>query len=147
MDAVRSHFRPEFVNRVDDYIVFHPLTRDQLRRIVELQVARVGRRLVDKKIALHLSPRAVAHIAALGYDPVYGARPVKRVIQQEIETPLAKMILGSEVVDEDAVSVNTVEEADGRVRIAFEVQKGAWKEEDQALGEERQAVAGMLSSS
>ena len=147
MGAVRSHFRPEFVNRVDDYIVFHPLTRDQLRRIVELQVARVGRRLVDKKIALHLSPRAVAHIAALGYDPVYGARPVKRVIQQEIETPLAKMILGSEVVDEDAVSVNTVEEADGRVRIAFEVQKGAWKEEDQALGEERQAVAGMLSSS
>ena len=144
MGAVRSHFRPEFVNRVDDYIVFHPLTRGQLKRIVELQVARVGKRLVDKKIALHLSESAVAHIAGLGYDPVYGARPVKRVIQQEIETPLAKMILGSEVVDEDVVTVDTLKEADGRMRIAFNVQKGAWKE-DHSLGEEKE-VASMLTS-
>ena len=145
MGAVRGHFRPEFVNRVDDYIVFHPLSRKQLTKIVELQVDRVRQRLADKKIALTLSPEAVSHIAALGYDPVYGARPVKRVIQQEIETPLAKMILGAEVADEDAIHVRVTDTESGKKRIAFDVAKGAGKEQDDnaALGA-REKVAQII---
>ena len=87
---VRAHFRPEFVNRVDEYIVFEPLRKQQIERIVRLQIARVATRLAGRKMGLKLTDAAVAHLADVGYDPVYGARPVKRAIQHGLETLLAQ---------------------------------------------------------
>ena len=87
---MRSHFRPEFVNRVDEYIVFEPLRQTQIERIVRLQVERVAQRLASRKIGLKLTDAAVHHLAEVGYDPVYGARPVKRAIQHGLETILAQ---------------------------------------------------------
>jgi ATP-dependent Clp protease ATP-binding subunit ClpB len=91
--ALRGHFRPEFLNRLDETIIFHSLNQGELREIVELQVQRLAKRLDDKKIALVLNANALDWIAAVGYDPVYGARPLKRAIQRELETPIAKSIL------------------------------------------------------
>jgi ATP-dependent Clp protease ATP-binding subunit ClpB len=91
--ALRGHFRPEFLNRLDETIIFHSLKQEELREIVELQVQRLAKRLDDKKIALVLNADALDWIAAVGYDPVYGARPLKRAIQRELETPIAKSIL------------------------------------------------------
>ena len=91
--ALRGHFRPEFLNRLDETIIFHSLKQEELREIVELQVRRLAKRLDDKKIALVLNADALDWIAAVGYDPVYGARPLKRAIQRELETPIAKSIL------------------------------------------------------
>ena len=92
-EALRGHFRPEFLNRLDETIIFHSLKQEELREIVELQVQRLAKRLEDKKIALVLNTDALDWIAAVGYDPVYGARPLKRAIQRELETPIAKSIL------------------------------------------------------
>jgi ATP-dependent Clp protease ATP-binding subunit ClpB len=92
-EALRAHFRPEFLNRLDESIIFRSLREDELRQIVELQVQRLARRLEDKKLALHLEDDALDWLAAVGYDPVYGARPLKRAIQRELETPIAKAIL------------------------------------------------------
>ena len=92
-EALRGHFRPEFLNRLDETIIFHSLKQEELREIVELQVQRLAKRLEDKKIALVLNTEALDWIAAVGYDPVYGARPLKRAIQRELETPIAKSIL------------------------------------------------------
>ena len=93
MDALRAHFRPEFLNRVDDIIIFDRLTENDLKRIVEIQLARLTKRLEQQKITLELSDRAKAFIAREGYDPVYGARPLKRVIQKQILDPLSLDIL------------------------------------------------------
>lgn len=93
LKALRSHFRPEFLNRVDDLILFHPLLQEQLRSIVSIQVRRIEKRLVDQKLSLSLSKPAIDHIAKVGYDPVYGARPLKRAIQKELENPIATKIL------------------------------------------------------
>ena len=87
-DALRGHFRPEFLNRLDETIIFHSLKQEELREIVELQVQRLAKRLDDKKIALVLNADALDWIAAVGYDPVYGARPLKRAIQRELERVL-----------------------------------------------------------
>jgi ATP-dependent Clp protease ATP-binding subunit ClpB len=92
-EALRAHFRPEFINRLDESIIFRSLREDELRRIVELQVQRLEKRLEDRKLALRLSEEALDWLAAVGYDPVYGARPLKRAIQRELETPIAKAIL------------------------------------------------------
>ncbi|KAK6928128.1 Clp ATPase, C-terminal [Dillenia turbinata] len=107
MDAARSIFRPEFMNRVDEYIVFQPLDRDQINSIVRLQLRRVQQRISDRKITLKVSDAAIELLGSLGYDPNYGARPVKRVIQQYVENELAKGILRGEFKDEDTVLVDT----------------------------------------
>ncbi|KAL7614739.1 hypothetical protein Lser_V15G07632 [Lactuca serriola] len=107
MDAARSIFRPEFMNRVDEYIVFQPLDRSQINRIVRLQLERVQKRIADRKLKINVSEAAIELLGSLGYDPNYGARPVKRVIQQHVENELAKGILRGEFKDEDTISVDT----------------------------------------
>jgi ATP-dependent Clp protease ATP-binding subunit ClpB len=92
-EALRGHFRPEFLNRLDETIIFHSLKQEELRQIVELQVQRLRKRLEEKKLGLQLDAAALDWLAAVGYDPVYGARPLKRAIQRELETPIAKAIL------------------------------------------------------
>jgi len=105
MDAVRAHFRPEFLNRLDDQIVFDRLSRGDMDGIVRIQLSRLQRRLVDRKISLELDDAAMAWLADEGYDPVFGARPLKRVIQRALQDPLAEMLLAGEVMDGDTVPV------------------------------------------
>ncbi len=93
MGALRSHFRPEFLNRIDDTILFHALSKKELRSIVTIQLKRIYRLLADQKIALEMSEAAIDYVADQGYDPTYGARPLKRAIQRELENPIATMIL------------------------------------------------------
>ncbi|CAI8595348.1 unnamed protein product [Vicia faba] len=107
MDAARSIFRPEFMNRVDEYIVFRPLDRDQISSIVRLQLERVQKRVADRKMKIQVTEAAIQLLASLGYDPNYGARPVKRVIQQNVENELAKGILRGEFKEEDTILVDT----------------------------------------
>ncbi|XP_022739632.1 chaperone protein ClpB3, chloroplastic-like [Durio zibethinus] len=107
MEAARAVFRPEFMNRVDEYIVFQPLDREQISSIVRLQLERVQKRIADRKIKLQVKDAAVQLLGSLGYDPNYGARPVKRVIQQNVENELAKGILRGELKDEDTVLLDT----------------------------------------
>ncbi len=110
MEALRANFRPEFLNRVDEIIIFHSLRQEQLREIVKLQVQRLEKRLSDRKMSLTLSPEALDWIAQVGYDPVYGARPLKRAIQRELETPMAKAILRGEFVDGDRIAADVENE-------------------------------------
>ncbi|MFO7770169.1 MAG: ATP-dependent chaperone ClpB [Roseovarius gahaiensis] len=105
MDAVRAHFRPEFLNRLDEIVVFDRLTRDQMDGIVDIQMARLLKRLASRKIALELDQDARTWLADQGYDPVYGARPLKRVIQKALQDPLAEGLLGGEIKDGDTVPV------------------------------------------
>ena len=105
LDALRMQFRPEFLNRVDEIVVFHGLSRDDLRRIVDIQLERLRGRLVERHIELELTEAAKDHFAQTGYDPVYGARPIKRLLQREIETALARRILSGEVLDSSRVLV------------------------------------------
>ncbi|XP_017975506.1 PREDICTED: chaperone protein ClpB3, chloroplastic isoform X2 [Theobroma cacao] len=107
MEAARAVFRPEFMNRVDEYIVFQPLDREQINSIVKLQLERVQKRIGDRKIKLQVTDGAIQLLGSLGYDPNYGARPVKRVIQQNVENELAKGILRGELKDEDSILVDT----------------------------------------
>jgi len=93
MEIVNQHFRPEFINRLDDSIVFHPLKREQIREIITIQIAILKQRLKEHNFQLEISDGCLDYLAAMGYDPVYGARPLKRVIQQQIENPLAQSIL------------------------------------------------------
>jgi ATP-dependent Clp protease ATP-binding subunit ClpB len=106
LNALRQHFRPEFLNRVDEIVVFHSLTREQLRQIVVIQLARLQSRLGERKIILQLSDAALDHFAAAGYDPVYGARPLKRLLQRELETTLGRKLLEGEVRDNSRVLVD-----------------------------------------
>jgi ATP-dependent Clp protease ATP-binding subunit ClpB len=103
---VRKHFRPEFLNRVDEIIVFHALTEAQLKKIVAIQLGLIRRRLEDRKIALDMTDAAMTHIVRAGYDPAYGARPLKRVLQKEVETELAKRLLLGQVRDGHTVVVD-----------------------------------------
>ncbi|MBV8151912.1 MAG: ATP-dependent chaperone ClpB [Candidatus Eremiobacteraeota bacterium] len=105
LDELRAHFRPEFLNRVDETVVFHALTEDELRQIVDIQVTRLQKRLDDRRIRLELSDAAKTHLVKTGYDPAYGARPLKRTIQKELETPLGRKILSGEVRDGQTISV------------------------------------------
>jgi ATP-dependent Clp protease ATP-binding subunit ClpB len=106
LDELRHHFRPEFLNRVDETIVFHTLTEEQLKQIVEIQLNGLRRRLADRHIELELTDRARGYLVRTGYDPAYGARPLKRAIQREIETPMARLILAGEVRDGRQVLVD-----------------------------------------
>jgi ATP-dependent Clp protease ATP-binding subunit ClpB len=104
-EALRGHFRPEFLNRLDDQIIFRSLDRQELRQIVSLQVDRLRQRLEERKLDLQLSESASDWLANVGYDPVYGARPLKRAIQRELETPIAKAILGGRFSEGQRISV------------------------------------------
>ncbi len=114
MDAMRNSFRPEFLNRIDEIIIFHSLKKSELREIVKLQVQRLAARLGDRKMTLRLSDPALDFLAEVGYDPTYGARPLKRAIQRELETQIAKHILRSEFRDGDTIFVDVENE-----RLAF----------------------------
>ncbi|MCS6959468.1 MAG: ATP-dependent chaperone ClpB [Pseudanabaenaceae cyanobacterium SKYGB_i_bin29] len=105
MEALRSNFRPEFLNRIDEIIIFHSLNRSELKQIVNLQVDRLRQRLAEKKIKLELSDAALDFLAEVGYDPVYGARPLKRVIQRQLESQIAKAILRGEFTEGDTILV------------------------------------------
>ncbi|HEK1686853.1 TPA: ATP-dependent chaperone ClpB, partial [Pseudomonas putida] len=104
MDAVGSHFRPEFINRIDEVVVFEPLGREQIAGITEIQLGRLRGRLAERELSLSLSPEALDKLIAVGYDPVYGARPLKRAIQRWIENPLAQLILGGQFVPGAAIT-------------------------------------------
>jgi ATP-dependent Clp protease ATP-binding subunit ClpB len=106
LDALRRQFRPEFLNRIDEIVVFHSLSREQLKQIVEIQLERLRTRLAERHIVLELTDEAREYLAAAGYDPQYGARPLKRAIQKELETPLGNLLLKGEVGDEQEVIVS-----------------------------------------
>jgi len=106
MSEVRTHFRPEFINRIDEVVVFHALEQAQIQGIAKIQLARLEGRLRSMDIGMQISEAALAHIAAAGYDPVYGARPLKRAIQSEIENPLAKAILEGRFAAKDIVVID-----------------------------------------
>jgi ATP-dependent Clp protease ATP-binding subunit ClpB len=110
MDVVGSHFRPEFVNRIDDLVVFHPLGRDHIRKIVDIQLAYLQDRLADRDISIHLSDAARDKLADAGFDPVYGARPLKRAIQQQVENPLAQEILQGRFSPGDVIEVGVADD-------------------------------------
>ena len=109
-EALRAHFRPEFLNRVDEMIIFHSLLKEQLREIVKLQAIRLEKRLEERKMTLKLSDAALDFIVEVGYDPVYGARPLKRAIQKELETPIAKYILQGAFQDGNTIFVDVENE-------------------------------------
>jgi len=96
MEIVQQHFRPEFINRIDDIVVFHPLGTEQIRAIVDIQLGLLRKRLVDRDMDLTLDDAARDQIGEAGFDPVYGARPLKRAIQQQVENPLAQSLLKGE---------------------------------------------------
>ncbi len=112
LEVAGTHFRPEFLNRVDDSVVFHPLGQEQIRVIAEVQVAKLAQRLIARDITLNIETSAYDHLAKVGYDPVYGARPLKRAIQQEVENPLAQAILGGKFNAGDTI---TVKAKDGKL--------------------------------
>lgn len=109
MGELRQHFRPEFLNRVDETVVFHPLATEQLVKIVEIQLERLRGRLAERRIQLAITPAALAYLGERGYDPVYGARPLKRLIQQELETPLARLLVKGELRDGETASIDRKE--------------------------------------
>ncbi|NNF50885.1 MAG: ATP-dependent chaperone ClpB [Gammaproteobacteria bacterium] len=115
MEVVSQHFRPEFINRVDDMVVFHALSKEQIRQIVEIQLGYLRARLAERDMHIALTDRALDKLTEAGYDPVYGARPLKRAIQQQVENPLAQEILAGRFGPGDSISV------DGRdIGLAFE---------------------------
>ena len=122
MDAVRAAFRPEFLNRLDEMILFHRLTREDMDGIVDIQLGHLRALLADRKVAIELDVSARAWLAAAGYDPAYGARPLKRVIQRQLQNPLANMILDGSVGDGDTVTVSA---GDDGLRINGELVEAA----------------------
>jgi ATP-dependent Clp protease ATP-binding subunit ClpB len=114
MEVVRAHFRPEFLNRLDEIILFHRLAAEHMGPIVDIQVARLGQLLAERKIRLELSDAARAWLGRVGYDPVYGARPLKRAVQKYLQDPLADAILRGEIADGSVVQVN---EGDGALTL------------------------------
>jgi ATP-dependent Clp protease ATP-binding subunit ClpB len=124
MEAMRNSFRPEFLNRIDEVIIFHSLQKSELRQIVQLQVDRLRQRLSDKKMSLRLAGAALEFLAQVGYDPVFGARPLKRAIQRELETQIAKAILRGEFSDGDTIFVDVQNERLAFSRLPVEVFTG-----------------------
>ncbi|MEI8298910.1 MAG: ATP-dependent chaperone ClpB [Pseudomonadota bacterium] len=120
LEIVGGHFRPEFVNRIDEIVVFHTLGRGEIRRIVDIQVGQLRKRLGEREIGLELDDTALDRLGEAGFDPVYGARPLKRAIQSELENPLAQRLLRGEYVAGDTIRVSTTAGA-----LAFERQRGA----------------------
>ena len=114
MEVVRGHFRPEFLNRLDEIILFHRLGQAHMGPIVDIQIGRVQKLLADRKVTLALTDAARAWLGRVGYDPVYGARPLKRAVQRYLQDPLAEMILRGEVKDGSTVDVD---EGDGKLAL------------------------------
>jgi ATP-dependent Clp protease ATP-binding subunit ClpB len=112
MDAVRSHFRPELLNRIDEIVIFHALGLDQIQQIVQIQLRGLRARLAERKMSLELTPAAATEVARAGFDPVYGARPLKRAIQKDLVQPLAVRLLQSEFVDGDTIVVDASPEGE-----------------------------------
>ena len=112
MSVVSQHFRPEFINRIDETVVFHPLNKDNIRAIAEIQLKRLINRMESRGYVLHFTDATLDFISEIGYDPIYGARPLKRAIQQEIENPLAQQILSGSLLPEKPISVDYV---DGKI--------------------------------
>jgi ATP-dependent Clp protease ATP-binding subunit ClpB len=113
---MRNYFRPEFLNRVDEIIIFQSLSREQVERIIDIQMRRVLQRLQDRKISLELTEAAKEHLAREGYEPAYGARPLKRAIQREILDPLSLQLLEGKFHEGDRIRVD----ADGPKGLVFE---------------------------
>ena len=105
MDVVGSHFRPEFINRIDESVVFHPLAEGQIRGIAAIQLKDLQARLAERDLSLDISDAFLSRLVSAGFDPVYGARPLKRAIQQELENPLAQRILAGEFETGRAIEV------------------------------------------
>ena len=114
MIEVERYFRPEFLNRVDDLIVFNPLTHADLARIVTIQLAHLRKRMAERRLTLNVTDAALAQLAHDGYDPSFGARPLKRVIQRDISDPAAMLILEGKAVEGDTITVDAV---DGRITV------------------------------
>ena len=112
MSVVSQHFRPEFINRIDETVVFHPLNKDNIRAITEIQLKRLINRMESRGYVLHFTDSTLNFISEIGYDPIYGARPLKRAIQQEIENPLAQQILSGSLLPEKPINVDYV---DGKI--------------------------------
>jgi ATP-dependent Clp protease ATP-binding subunit ClpB len=115
LEELRRAFRPEFLNRLDEIIVFHGLSEEHLKQIVEIQLGTLRARLAERHIALELTDAAKTRLVRTGYDPNYGARPLKRAIQREIETPLAKRIVGGEIHEGQTIVVDTDAKSTGLV--------------------------------
>ena len=111
-DLVRQAFKPEFVNRLDDIVVFSPLSTDDLSQIVELYIDRLSRRLTDRRLELAVTPDARYWLAERGYDPIYGARPLRRLMQREIDDKLARALLSGEIRDGETVFVAVADNGD-----------------------------------
>jgi ATP-dependent Clp protease ATP-binding subunit ClpB len=105
-ELLSQYFKPEFLNRIDEIVVFHTLRGDELQQIVDIQIEKLQTRLEEKQIAISFTEGAREHLAMTGYDPIYGARPLRRVIQKEVENPLAMKILGKEFVNGDNIFVD-----------------------------------------
>jgi ATP-dependent Clp protease ATP-binding subunit ClpB len=103
---MRDHFRPEFLNRIDEIVVFEPLSREQLGEIAELQLERLRARLAERKLSLELTDEAKELLADAGWDPTYGARPLKRALQRLVENPLAQRLLAGEFAEGDTIRVD-----------------------------------------
>jgi ATP-dependent Clp protease ATP-binding subunit ClpB len=110
LDIVGQHFRPEFINRVDDVVVFHPLGRDHIRLIVDIQLGYLHARLAERDMRIELSEAARDKLADAGFDPVYGARPLRRAIQQQVENPLAQEILEGKFKPGDVINIGVVDD-------------------------------------
>jgi ATP-dependent Clp protease ATP-binding subunit ClpB len=115
MDALRGHFKPEFLNRIDDIIIFHSLTQEEIKRIVDLQIEILNRRLSEHKLHVSLDNGSRDYLAREGFDPVYGARPLKRAIQRNVQDALAMAILEGRFQEEDEVSIKTDPSGEGLV--------------------------------
>ena len=111
MEAVRANFRPEFLNRIDEIIIFDALSRDEIGEIVKIQLDQVGKRLADRQMSIQVTPAAREWLANRGYDPVFGARPLKRLIQKEVLDGLAQRLLAGELGDGETVVIDA--EGDG----------------------------------
>ena len=106
MGVVQAHFRPEFINRLDDIVVFHPLDKAQIKQIARIQLRGLEKRLGERNLKLEVSDKALELLGNVGFDPIYGARPLKRAIQAQLENPLAQKILSGDFVGGDTVKVD-----------------------------------------
>jgi ATP-dependent Clp protease ATP-binding subunit ClpB len=130
LDVLRQQFRPEFLNRVDEIVVFHSLSREHLKQIVEIQLERLRARLEERHITLELTDRAREYLAATGYDPSYGARPLKRAIQKELETPLGRLLLKGEVTDGRTVVADADRATSGGLKFTVKTRTDAKRDEE-----------------
>jgi len=107
LNIVSGHFRPEFINRIDDIVVFHALQREEVRKIADIQINELRKRLQELELQLNISPEALDLLGNAGFDPVYGARPLKRAIQNQLETPLAQEILAGRFAAGATITIDT----------------------------------------